>query len=113
MAVNIEVLSRRLRQAREVLGYSIDIVSAETAITQARLAAIEEGSTQPSGDEVLILAAFYDSDYRAFLEESRPPPVEQSDVLFRRYGKSFSPEDRRAVQEFLCLCELEAELEKA
>jgi Zn-dependent peptidase ImmA (M78 family)/transcriptional regulator with XRE-family HTH domain len=113
MTVNIEILSSRLRQAREVLGYSIELVSAETAISVTRLTAVEEGSTTPSGDEVLILAAFYDCDYRAFLEESRPAPVEQSDILFRRYGESFSPEDRRAVQEFLRLCELEGELEKA
>jgi Zn-dependent peptidase ImmA (M78 family) len=113
MAVNVELLAHRLRQAREVLGYSIEAVSAETAIPQARLEAIEKGHARPSGDELLILASFYDSDYRGFLEESRPPPVEQSDILFRRYGDSFSPEDRRAVQEFLRLCELEAELEEA
>lgn len=113
MAVNTEVLVHRLKQAREVLGYSFEQVMAETGLDSTRIAAIEAAKVRPSGDDVLILAAFYNCDYRSLLDESRPPPVEQSDILFRRYGGSFSPGDRRAVQEFLRLCELESELETA
>lgn len=112
MAVKTEFVASRLRQAREVLGYSVEQV-AETGIDSARIVAIEAAKVRPSGDEVLILAAFYSCDYRSLLDESRPAPVEQSDILFRRYGESFSPEDRRAVQEFLRLCEFESEFEIA
>lgn len=113
MALNLEVLSERLRQAREVLSYPVEEVCKEVGMDPARLSAIEAGEHKPSGDEVLILASFYDCDFRAFLDEALPPPVEQSDILFRRYGKDFTPNDRRAVQQFLYLCVVETELEKS
>lgn len=113
MALNLEVLSQRLRQAREVLAYSAEEVGKQVGIDFARLLAIEAGELKPSGDEVLILASFYDCDFRAFLDESLPPPVEQSDILFRRFGKEFTPNDRRAIQQFLHLCVIEMELENA
>lgn len=113
MQINLSVLSTRLRKAREVLGYSIDQVGAESGVAVERLSAIENGQLKPSGDELLILAALYSCNYMAFVDESLPAPVQQTDILFRRFGDSFTFEDRRAVQEFLCLCETEAELEVA
>lgn len=111
MALNLVVLSQRLRQAREVLAYSIEEVCKHIGIDAAHLSAIEAGEQKPSGDEVLILASFYDCDFRAFLDEELPPPVAQADILFRRFGKEFTPSDRRAIQQFLHLCVIEAELE--
>jgi Zn-dependent peptidase ImmA (M78 family)/DNA-binding XRE family transcriptional regulator len=113
MTLNLKVLSQRLSQAREVLAYSVEEVSKETGIESARLLAIEEGKQKPSGDEVLILASFYNCDFRAFLDETKPPPVEQADILFRRFGDAFTPKDRRAIQQFLHLCVIELELENA
>jgi Zn-dependent peptidase ImmA (M78 family) len=111
VALDLKALATRLLQAREVLAYSIDDVCAATGLEHSRVDAIESGTQRPSGDEILILASFYDCDFRAFLDQDLPAPVQQTDILFRRYGETFSPEDRRAVQEFLRLCEMEAELE--
>ena len=113
MALNLGVLSKRLRQAREVLAYSVEDVCKQIGIAQDRLLDIEMGKLKPSGDEVLILASFYDCDFRAFLDETLPPPVEQSDILFRRFGEAFTSNDRRAIQQFLHLCVIETELESA
>ena len=112
MAINVNLVAERLRQAREALQYSIEEASEETGISGARLIDIESGKEVPSGDDVLILANLYDCDFRLFLDENLPTPVHQSDVLFRRYGESFSAEDRRSVQEFLYLCQIEASLER-
>jgi Zn-dependent peptidase ImmA (M78 family) len=112
MAVNLQVLSNRLKQAREVLAYQLDEVSVNTGIEVIRLKAIESNNIKPSGDEILILASFYNCDFRAFLDDKQCAPVQQSDILFRRYGDAFTKEDRRAVQEFLYLCVVESELEK-
>lgn len=38
-------------------------------------------------------------------------PFEQTDLLYRRHGSAFTHEDRRAIQEFLYLCEIESFLE--
>lgn len=109
--LDLKSLAARLCQAREVLAYSIDDVCQGTGLDHPRIAAIESGTQMPSGDEILILASFYDCDFRAFLDEKLPAPVQQTDILFRRFGDSFSPQDRRSVQEFLRLCETESELE--
>lgn len=112
MALNSKILSHRLHLARETLEYSIDEVCEKTGILRSRLSAIESGEQRPSGDEVLILATFYDCDFRAFLDESLEAPIKQTDILFRKYGDSFSTKDRRAIQEFLLLCEIETDFEK-
>lgn len=112
MAFNPKTLSNRLLQAREVLEYTIAEVSNKTSILPSKLEAIESGQQIPSGDEVLILASFYNCDFRAFLDESVQAPIQQADILFRKYGDSFTAVDRRAIQEFLLLCEIEAEFEK-
>jgi hypothetical protein len=72
---------------------------------------VESGQSKPSGDEVLILANFYRHDFRDFLDDTRPAPFEQTDILYRRHGDAFTPQDRRAIQEFLFLCEIESSLE--
>lgn len=112
MAVNVNLVAERLRQARETLQYSLDEASQAAGIASDRLYAIESGRVAPTGDDVLILASLYDCDFRAFLDENTPPPVQQTDVLFRRYGETFGAEDRRAIQEFLYLCHIEASLEQ-
>lgn len=95
-----------------MLGYAPDEVAEASGISVARIAEIEGGVVQPSGDEVLILASFYRCNFRSFLDDARPPPIQQTEILFRRFGDVFSAVDRRAVQEFLYLCEAEAELQK-
>ena len=112
MAINVNLVAERLRQARETLLYSIEEASQATGIASQRLIAIECGREVPTGDDVLILANLYDCDFRSFLDENSPPAVQQSDILFRRYGESFGVEDRRSVQEFLHLCQIEASLER-
>lgn len=112
MAFNSKTLSDRLLQIREILEYSIEEVSDKTSILPSKLEAIESGNQTPSGDEVLILANFYNCDFRSFLDDSVPAPIQQTDILFRKYGNSFTASDRRLIQEFLLLCEIEAEFEK-
>ncbi len=89
----------------------IETVSQETGINAERIHYIEAGQARPSGDEVLILANYYRHDFRDFLDDKRPAPFDQTDLLYRRHGDAFLPRDRRAIQEFLFLCEIESSLE--
>lgn len=111
MSVEHQALVRKLRQARELQSLDIEEVSEATGIAKDRVTLIESGESRPSGDEVLILANFYRHDFRDFLDEGRPAPFEQTDILYRRHGDAFTPQDRRAIQEFLFLCEIESALE--
>jgi Zn-dependent peptidase ImmA (M78 family) len=112
MALNVQLLVRRLRSARELQSLEINAVSLATGITYDRLNQIESSESKPSGDEVLILANFYRYNFRDFLDSNRPDPFEQTEILYRRHGDDFQPEDRQAIQEFLYLCEIESSLEE-
>jgi Zn-dependent peptidase ImmA (M78 family)/transcriptional regulator with XRE-family HTH domain len=111
-SINPQLIASRLTQARSLQALTAETVSADTGISSERLAIIESGSDAPSGDEVLILANYYARDFRDFIDPSRPEPFKQTDILYRRHGDSFTPDDRRAIQEFLFLCEIEATLQK-
>lgn len=112
MTINLKLITRRLQQIRVALAYSVTEACGATGLDEHRLRSIEAGESVPTGDEILILASLYDCDFRALIDETFTPPAQQTDVLFRRYGDSFTSEDRRAVQEFLHLCQIESSLEQ-
>lgn len=112
MAVNLVRMTKRLQQIRVALAYTVEEAGKATGLDVHRLLSIESGDATPTGDEILILASLYDCDFRTLIDEALPPPAQQTDILFRRYGDAFTPEDRRAIQEFLHLCQIEASLER-
>jgi len=112
MKIDLVLISTRLAEARRLQAVELAEVATQTAIDTGRLASIEAGKQTPSGDELLILANYYARDFRDFVDPSRPEPFKQTDILYRRFGQEFTPSDRRAIQEFLFLCEMEATLEK-
>lgn len=105
------IVARKLKQARELQSLSVSVVSEATGIMAERIALVEAGESPATGDEVLILANYYRHDFRDFLDGNRPAPFEKTDILYRRHGDAFTAEDRRAIQEFLFLCEIESALE--
>jgi Zn-dependent peptidase ImmA (M78 family)/DNA-binding XRE family transcriptional regulator len=108
MAINLDTLSKKLSKYRGQLQETVDEVAEATGISTARLTALEAGSVEPTGDEVLILADHFQCDFRYFISNELLAPFEQTDTLYRLHGNDFSKADRRAVQEFLYLCETEA-----
>lgn len=111
MGLDHQAIARKLMKARELQSLTLEVVSVATGIPSDRISMVESGQSKPSGDEVLILANFYRHDFRDFLDDTRPAPFEQTDILYRRHGDAFTPQDRRAIQEFLFLCEIESSLE--
>lgn len=112
MKIDLVLISFRLAEARRLQSVELAEAAMHTGIEAGRLANIEAGHQAPTGDELLILANYYARDFRDFFDPSRPEPFKQIDILYRRYGQAFTPIDRRAIQEFLFLCEIEATLEK-
>jgi Zn-dependent peptidase ImmA (M78 family) len=78
-----------------------------TGIPVERLRDFENARAAPTGDEVLILADFFQCDYRFFISNEKLAAFEQTESLYRRFGTEFSKNDRRSLQEFLFLCECE------
>ena len=111
MPPDYPAVARKLKQARELQMLSVEEVGQATSISAGRIASIETGRSKPTGDEVLILASFYRHDFRDFLDDQRPAPFDQADILFRRHGEAFTAADRRSIREFIYLCEIESNLE--
>lgn len=107
MAINLQTLGSKLAKYRGQLKESTVDVASSTGIDASRLAAIEAGQAEPSGDEVLILADHYRCDFKFFISNEQVAPFEQTETLYRAHGGDFTKEDRRAVQDFLYLCETE------
>lgn len=107
MAINLEALGVKLARYREQLTETLDEVASATGIEAGRLGLIEQGSQEPTGDEVLILADHYRCDFKYFISNEQTAPFEQTDTLYRAHGSEFSKQDRAAVQEFLYLCDVE------
>lgn len=107
MAIDLQTLGSKLAKYRGQLKESVIEVASSTGIDATRLAAIEAGQAEPTGDEVLILADHYRCDFKFFISNEQVAPFEQTETLYRAHGGDFSKEDRRAVQDFLYLCETE------
>ena len=90
MAVDAQLVARKLRHARELQSLSVAAVSEATGLAPERIDLIESNQSGASGDEVLILANFYRHDFRDFLDDNRPAPFEQTDILYRRHGDAFT-----------------------
>jgi Zn-dependent peptidase ImmA (M78 family) len=107
MAIDLRTLGSKLAKYREQLKESVVEAASSTGIDAARLASIEAGDLEPTGDEVLILADHYRCDFKFFISNDQVAPFEQTETLYRAHGNDFTKEDRRAVQDFLYLCETE------
>ncbi len=107
MALDSKLLAGKLRKYREQLEVSIPELAEDTGISAQRLAGFESASLPPTGDEILILADFFRCDYKFFISNERIAPFEETETLYRKHGSEFSKADRRALQDFLFLCECE------
>lgn len=107
MAIDLKTLGSKLAKYREQLKESISEVASATGIDATRITAIEAGQVEPTGDDVLILADHYRCDFKFFISNEQVAPFEQTETLYRAHGNDFTKEDRRAVQDFLYLCETE------
>ncbi len=107
MAIDLQTLGSKLAKYRGQLKESINDVASSTGIDAVRLISIEAGQAEPTGDEVLILADHFRCDFKFFISNEQVAPFEQTETLYRAHGGDFTKEDRRAIQDFLYLCETE------
>ena len=112
MALDLNLLSIKLKKYRNNFLISQENLSLKTGITIDRLNAIETGSLEPTGDEILIFADIYRCDYKYFISNEIEPNFEKIDKLFRKYGNDLHANDRWAIQECIFLAENEAFLDR-
>jgi len=107
MAFDLAILGSKLSRYRDQFQGTIDDVATGTGIPFEVLVAYENGTREPTGDDILILADYYKCDYKFFVSNEQLAPFEQTETLFRKHGDALSTDDRWAIQEFLFLCECE------
>ena len=98
-----ERLGARLREAREYLGLSQELVADKLGIPRASISAIETGKRKVSSLELRELARLYKRSISEFLPEGREPKTQQEDETVRalfRTTRSLSEEDRQQVLRF-------------
>jgi Zn-dependent peptidase ImmA (M78 family)/transcriptional regulator with XRE-family HTH domain len=107
MSFDLKSFSDKINRLKGQLEIESDEISASTGINIDRLCLLEQGKVEPTGDEVLILADYFNCDFKYFISNDKEAPIEQTEILFRRYGNDFLKDDRRAIQEVLYMAECE------
>lgn len=107
--MKIEVFAQKIRALRG--DASLAELSQSTGISESRLGALESGSSEPTGDEVLILAQNFHREFEYLLDDSLNDPDENVVKLLRSEGASLTSADHAAIREFMFLCKSEAHLE--
>ena len=90
---------------------SVAAISQATGISESRLVELESGNTEPTGDEVLILAEHFRREFEFLISDVLEDLDENVVQLFRSEGPSLTPEDHTAIREFMFLCKNEEYLE--
>jgi Zn-dependent peptidase ImmA (M78 family) len=108
VSFDLAEFARKLRSYRDQRQLTPTELAAGTGIAPARFEALEAGELLPTGDEVLIIADFFQCDYRFFVSNEKLAAFQQTETLYRKFGKDFTKNDRRSIQEFFFLCECEA-----
>lgn len=107
MPLDLDLFRNKLTRYRVQFKMSLNDLASATGISGVSLSALEDGQREPTGDEILILADYYKTDFKFFISNDRVAPFEQTEMLFRMHDGEFTTSDRWAVQEFLFLCECE------
>ncbi len=112
MAFSSAVFGRKVRDLRIHIAQGRETVAHASGIPSSRLDQLEQGTAEPTGDELLILADYYHRDFRFLIEDDAQDPAKQIDILFRDHGDELEPDDRMAIAEFAHLCSAQAFLER-
>jgi hypothetical protein len=111
MSFDLKLFSDKLNLYCERNLITINELSSSTQIPIDRLNQLTKGLKEPSGDEVLTLAAYFNCDYYFFISNEQKANFEQMNDFYRQYGE-ICRSDRRNIQEFLFLCENQDYLQK-
>lgn len=99
-----EILSQRLRDAREYLGLSQEFVAEQLGVPRASMSAMETGKRKVSSLELKQLARLYKQTVEYFLgEEEMIPqgqPKDEALLALYRTTRDLSSEDRQQVLRF-------------
>lgn len=107
------VLGSQLRAARESLALSLEEVAAELGVETGEVAGWEDGSREPSVEQVADLAELYGRNVDYFLVSTPPRPERLHFRLKKRNAMTALPHEvRTVIARFEELCRAAEELEE-
>ena len=112
MTFTTRAFGRKLSTIRTAFGQNQEELALSSGIGVDRIAVLENGGAEPTGDEVLIFADRYKKDFRYFLSDDAIDPDQEIEFLFRANSDELPPADRVAISEFVYLCRCQAILER-
>lgn len=110
MPLDLVMLGAKISAYRNELSDSVEDVALATGVNSKRIVDIEAGRAEPTGDEILIFSDHFRCDYKVFITNEPRASSHPAQTLYRAKNDSFTKEDRRAIRDFLYLCETEFEL---
>lgn len=112
MGFTARAFGRKLTTIRTAFGQDREALARSSGIVVERLALLEDGAAEPTGDEILILADRFKKNFRYFLADDAVDPDTDIELLFRTKGDEIPPADRVAISEFVYLCRSQGMLER-
>lgn len=103
MSFDTKLFTSKLNELINLQGLDLVKLSEISNIERVRLTNIIEGTTEPLGDEVLILADSLNQDFRYLISNSVNPQIKKTEKLFRLNGDILSKEDKRMISEVLLM----------
>ncbi len=95
-------LARKLREVREYLNFSQQLVSERTGLPRSAISDIERGARRVESLELKRLANLYGYPTSYFLEEDAAPPELDPPLLaLAREAGELTPEDRDELRRFI------------
>ncbi|BAY43811.1 hypothetical protein SAMD00079811_13980 [Scytonema sp. HK-05] len=111
MTFDYVLLGKKLREVREDSNIDAAEAAFRLQISLEDYLKIESGEKKATGDQVVLLAALYQEDFRYFVTGDYPSARSQIQEMFR-LNASLSKNDRIAIKIFVRLCEYESFLEQ-
>lgn len=95
-------LAARLREAREYLGLSLDLVSCTLAIPQVDITSMESSTMQPTEDQLTAFGKLYRRPLEFFKAPSRRSECQESaEAPLLRTSSDLSEKDVAQLKQFL------------
>jgi len=93
-------MGARLREAREFLGLSQEVVADALGVPRASVSAMESGRRKVSSLELRDLARLYKRPLEFFYEESRAEEEDEATTALFRATRSLTQDDKEQVVRF-------------
>lgn len=110
MNFDLALFARKLIKRREELGITLDELSKRSGIDNSQLMLYENGTNEPTGDDILIISKVLIVKFNFFISNEQDTLYDKTDIMYRTHSDIFNFEDRKNIEEFILLCENEQKI---